>query len=100
MPETQVVQEEYNNPTGYWSYEGSFKVFLVRNVPTHFVPDFVQIEQISDGQVVIVENGRIKQTIGGIQFYVDERPFAWGYKYLIKITDFEGNIIWKNRDYS
>ena len=85
----------FQNPSGYWEHDGAFSVELTKNADKNIIPSGTKIE----GDVVIVDHGRIKQTMGGIQLYSLERPFYWGYNLIKAIRDGAGNLLWVNHGY-
>lgn len=85
----------FKNPSGYWSHDGSFSVILTDDATTDHVPRGAQV----DGHTVRVQNGRVKQVMGGIQLYANDEPFAWGYKYIKEIRDGKNNLLWQNFNY-
>lgn len=88
----------HKNPTGYWEHQGSYLVFLTDDAGMDYLPVGARLVGGAE-KTVRVEHGRIKQVMGGIQFYAGEQPFAWGYKFIKKICDGMGNVIWQNYDY-
>lgn len=84
----------FRNPTGYWEYEGSYSVLLADDAETDLLPHGATLH----GHVVHVRNGCIKQTIGGIQFYAEGKPFCWSYKRIKEIRDSNDKLLWQNRD--
>lgn len=85
----------FQNPSGYWEYDGVFSVELVKGADKSIVPPSAQIER----NKVVVQSGRIKQTMGGIQLYSQESPFFWGYPNIKAIRDGEGNLLWVNNNH-
>ena len=85
----------FNNPTGYWEHQGSYSVELVPGAAKSHLPPTARVS----GNTVHVQTGRVKQSMGGIQFYSFEQPFSWGYKFIKAIKDGSGNLIWQNHDY-
>lgn len=85
----------FRNPSGYWSHDGAFSVELTDDADIGIVPSSAQVL----GRVVQVENGRIKQSMGGIQLYSREHPFFWGYNKIKVIKDGSGNLLWVNNNY-
>jgi hypothetical protein len=89
---------DFTNPTGYWSFTGSYTVKLAIGANTEILPEGIVVDASTMEFTVI--NGRIKQSIGGIQFYdSDNIPFHFGYKVLLEIRRAAGDPIWRNRDY-
>ena len=84
------------NPTGFWSHVGAYTVLISDDATTSIVPDGVQV----DGRIVRVTNGRVYQSMGGIQLEADGRYFFWGYAHLKEIRDGEGALIWRNKHYN
>jgi len=93
--EGEIRKVQFENPEGYWEYGGAFSVELAPGVSKDNIPKDAFIE----GNSVRVENGRIRQAIGGIQFYAKDQPFRWPYKDIVAIRDRDGNPIWLNNDY-
>lgn len=87
----------FQNPTGYWEYKGTFSVELVPNADKSIAPH----ASVIDGDTVTVSNGRVRQSMGGIQLYSNkEEPFFWGYKYVKVIRNEHGGLLWVNYNYS
>ena len=79
------------NRLGY--YANAFSVELWRDFTTDHLPTTgVTIR----GNTVYVANGSVQQVMGGIQFYAGNAPFSWGYYYIRRILDAEGNELWHN----
>ncbi len=87
--------QDFVNPTGYWEHQGAYSVELTDDAKTDIVFRSVVIE----GRVATVTHGRIKQVMGGIQFYSLEQPFCWSYKFIKTIRDGSGKLLWVNWDY-
>ena len=85
----------HKNSTGYWEHQGTYSVVLTDNADTSRLPEGILLQK----RTISVENGRIKQTMGGIQFYVNEQPFCWSYSFIKEIRNSNGKLIWQNRDY-
>lgn len=85
----------FQNPSGYWKHQGAFSVELTDDALISIVPS----SAVVDGNKVIVREGHIQQTIGGIQFYSHEQPFSWGYSKIKEIRDGDENLLWINRNY-
>ncbi len=77
-------------------YKGSFSVETWRKADMNI--DVPKSAVTIQNNVVHVKNGSVQQVMGGIQFYAENSPFSWGYMYIKKITDSEGNILWENWD--
>ncbi len=76
-------------------YDGPYEVELWRNASHDVIPkEFTTIS----GNIVKVSTGKVHQGMGGIQLYAGDKPFWWGYYFIKKITDYKGNILWKNWD--
>ena len=91
---------EFQNPTGNWSYEGPFQVHLTDDATFDKMPDRKNVQV--DGTIITVGDdpayaGRIEQGRGGIQLYAGDQPFYFGYKYLIRLTKPDGELIWENK---
>lgn len=87
--------QTFRNPSGYWEYEGAFSVELTHEADKSIVPASAVIK----GDTIYFSDGRIKQTIGGIQLYSSDQPFFWGYVFLKVIRDGKGKLIWVNYNY-
>lgn len=87
--------ENFRNPTGFWSHEGSFSVELIPDADTSIAPPSADVR----GNTVHVRNGQVKQTMGGIQLHSQGSPFYWGYPSIKVIRDGEGNLLWVNYYY-
>lgn len=85
----------FKNPTSYWEHQGSYSVVLTDDATTDHLPTGVSVR----GKTVSVPRGRIKQVMGGIQFYADEQPFSWGYKFIKEVRDGNDNLVWQNYNY-
>lgn len=85
----------FQNPSGHWKHQGAFSVELTDDAPISIVPS----SAVVDGNKVIVREGRIEQTIGGIQLYASEQPFSWGYSMIKEIRDGDKNLLWINSRY-
>lgn len=93
MPENL---KDFENPTSYWEYDGPFSVELTDDADETIVPPGVEVQ----GRTVYVrENGRVKQTMGGIQLRADGQPFYWGYRSMKIIRKGDGTPLWVNWDY-
>lgn len=75
-------------------YKGAFTVETWRNAPMDTVLSPARVS----GKFIHVSDGTIQQVLGGIQFYAGDQPFSWGYKYIKKISDSNGNVLWENWD--
>ena len=89
----------FKNPTGNWSYTGPFHAHVTNE------PNLATLSQYPgirvEGTIVRVgENtgysGRIVQGIGAIQLYTGDKPFYFGYKFLIRLCRPNGQLIWQN----
>lgn len=87
----------FNNPTGYWEYDGPFSVELVPDTPTDIVP---KNGAAVKGNIVAIHHGRIKQTMGGIQLYAYEQPFYWSYSSIKAIRRPDGSLVWLNWNFN
>lgn len=85
----------FENPTGNWEYNGAFSVELVPGADKSVVPQTA----IVDGDIVRVNKGRIKQSIGGIQLYSEGNPFYWGYIWIKVIRNKNDDLLWVNYNY-
>jgi hypothetical protein len=85
----------HQNPSGFWEHQGSFSVLLTYDAQTNHLPCGALLQE----RTVHVRHGRIKQSMGGIDFYADEQCFGWSYRFIKQIRDGAGNLIWQNRDY-
>jgi hypothetical protein len=85
----------FQNPSGYWEHDGAFSVELTLDADKSIIPLTAEVR----GNTVHVHNGRIKQTMGGIQLYSEGSPFYWGYPRIKVIRDGDGNLLWVNHDY-
>ncbi len=89
------------NPTGNWEYDGPFQVHLTDDASFDKIAHYKGVQ--IDGTIVTVGKdasfpGRIAQSMGGIQMYVGiDQPMYWGYKYLIRITKLDGELIRENK---
>lgn len=75
-------------------YQGSYIVEVWRNALLNHLPSTVKI----NGNLIIVSEGLVQQVIGGIQFYANNEPFSWGYRFIKKITGSNNEILWENWD--
>lgn len=85
----------HTNPTGYWECQGSYSVLLTDDAKTDHLPPGAYLY----GRTVRVRYGRIKQVMGGIQFYAKDTPFSWGYKFIKEIRGEGDRLIWQNDNY-
>ena len=92
---TMSDKGNFKNPAGYWEHQGAYTVELTDDAPTDHLPD----QAVVEGRIVRVAVGRIKQVMGGIQFYCHEQPFSWGYKKIKTIKGSNGELIWINNQY-
>jgi hypothetical protein len=85
----------FQNPSGYWEHDGAFSVELTSDADKSIVPPSAEVR----GDTVHVRNGRIKQTMGGIQLYSEGSPFYWGYPRIKAIRNGNGGLLWVNYNY-
>lgn len=74
-------------------YSGAYSIQLVEGISTKFLS---KIPVIVNGDEVKVSNGNIREGIGGIQFYVDDKPFSFTYDSMMTIKNSKGEILWEN----
>lgn len=84
----------FRNPTGYWRYNGTYVIKLNAGADLSIVPSSATVH----GSLVRVPDGKVRQSMGGIQFYSgsDDAPFYWPYRCIITICDSNGDLIWVN----
>jgi len=82
----------FTNPSGYWTHQGAFSVELASDADKSIVPSSAEIKD----DIVYINDGFIKQTINGIQFYSNRSPFYWAYPYIMVVRDEKGNLLWVN----
>lgn len=88
----------FQNPTGYWEYDGGYSVELTEDADTSFLSLTGFVEVVDS--VVTVERGRIKQTMGGVQLYAGDSSFHWGYRFIKRIRKADdGSMIWQNSNH-
>jgi hypothetical protein len=95
LPLTEA-EKEFTNSTGYWEHDGGFSVELAPGAPVERV---LPASARWDGLKVHVHNGRVKQTMGGIQLYGRPNladPFYFSYKHIICIRKADGSMLWRN----
>lgn len=81
------------------NYQGDYTVELFPDSPTDKAPQDAIIEKKGDKIVVSVKHGRIRQSMGGIDLYSQSgQAFYWGYKFMRRILNAQGAIIWQNQD--
>ena len=73
-------------------YQGPYTVEIEPGAATDHLP----LSATVNGNVVTVPRGTVQQVMGGIQFCADREPFSWGYKFIRRIKDASGNILWQN----
>lgn len=95
MTDQKEDLKNFQNPVGYWQHSGPFSIELSPEANKSKVPASAKI----DGNTVRVQDGHLKQTIGGIQLYSKESPFYWGYTHIQVIRDGSGNLLWVNHNY-
>jgi hypothetical protein len=86
----------FKNPEGYWSHEGAFSIELTADAPK----DPPKPARLLGSIVYVDKDGRIKQSVGGIQFYAGKIPFYWAYSCMKAIRDDKGDLLWVNKNYS
>lgn len=90
------AEKQFRNPDSYWEHDGSFTVELVPGTSFERVlPNSARW----DGINVRVADGRVKQTMGGIQLYGRPNfgdPFYFGYSKIICIRKGDGTLLWRN----
>lgn len=90
------TEKTFQNPAGYWDYDGGFTVELAQGAPVERV---LPSSARWDGVKAHVQNGRVKQTMGGIQLYGRPNfgdPFYFGYGNIICIRKSDGALLWRN----
>lgn len=95
MPLTEE-EKTFQNPKGYWSHDGGFTVEIVEGIRAE---DVVPASASLEGNQIRVKNGRVKQTIGGIQLYGRPHftdPFCFGYDGMVCIRKDDGTLLWRN----
>ena len=75
-------------------YQGAYTVDLQPGAKTDHLPGLATVK----GNTVSVQRGTVQQVMGGIQFYADQRPFSWGYQFIRRISDAQGQTLWENWD--
>ena len=76
-------------------YQGAYTVELQSGAETDHLP--LGSVMVS-GNTVSVQRGTVQQVMGGIQFYADHKPFSWGYQFIRRIIDAQGQTLWENWD--
>lgn len=74
-------------------YQGPYTVELQPGAVTSHLPAGSTSIR---GNVVSVPRGTVQQVMGGIQFYADGKPFSWGYTFICRIKDANGEVLWQN----
>jgi hypothetical protein len=92
---SQQDTKTFQNPIGYWEHDGAFSVELTPDADKSIVPSTAEIQ----GDIVRVRNGRVKQTMGGIQLHSEGNQFYWGYPRIKAIRDGKDNLLWINNNY-
>ena len=73
-------------------YQGPYTVELFPDASTEHLP----FGATFNNGVVSVDVETIQQVMGGIQFYANHKPFSWGYDFIKRIKDSEGEVLWEN----
>lgn len=89
------LMSRWKNPEGFWEYSGDYQVYLTGS-PRDEIPKDVEVK----GNVLMVKDGKLNQSMGGIDMYSPSgEKFGFSYKSIMLIATLDGNPIWKNRDY-
>jgi len=93
----------FKNPEGHWSYEGPFHAHI-RNLALPGITLSIE-DVVIEGTIIRVgehglRRGRIEQGRGAIQLYAGDQAFYLGYNYLIRLCRLNGQLIWRNRDFT
>lgn len=77
---------------------GNFKIFLMNDAPTNFVPVHEEGIRLVDN-VIHVKGGSFSQMMGALVFWSPKKKeFYFGYRFVARIVTERGRIVWKNRD--
>ncbi len=80
-------------------YEGDYTVELFPDSPTDKAPKDTTIERGEDKIVVSVKEGKVQQSMGGINLYSQSgKVFYWGYQLMRRILDAQGEVLWQNQN--
>lgn len=99
---------QFENPTGYWSYEGAFSVHLtgtVHHSGQELAAEFDGLPGFSVKHHVVTAGanpaypGSVKQSMGAIQCRCGEREFYFSYENILAFVKADGSPLWVNRDY-
>ena len=94
MPNLDIDTSKFKNPEGYWNYSGPYIIELVDDYKKDDLPDSVVVM----GNIIFVKDGKIQQSMGGIDiYYVEDKVFALGYKDIKKII--KCDLLWVNYYY-
>ncbi len=93
--ETGVLKKIQGSP-----YKGEYVIELLHNCSLDFLPDSVILEE----EKITVLHGEVAQSMGGLYFSYQNgknsfQEFSIGYKFLKRVLDKDGNILWQNWDY-
>ncbi len=97
MPLT-TKEEEFQNPTGNWEYEGGYIVELTKEASEyarHISPDHMK------GNELHVPHGHLRYTFRGIQMFGlpnNKDPFAFGYKSIVCIRRADRTLLWRSHN--
>lgn len=86
---------QFTNPTGTWSHNGPYTVELTEDADTSIVPSSASV----NGMIVTVPNGRIAQSMGGIDLESNGSVFHYGYRWIRCFRDGNGKLLWVNSAY-
>jgi len=87
----------FENPQGHWEHKGGYSIELLPNTPTDGLPPGIEESKTPTDHIILkVPEGRMHQSMGGIQLYSKEEPFHIGYRYLVHIKKEDGSLLWQN----
>lgn len=91
-------KKTFVNPTGYWSYFGTYIVELVDGADKSILQK--NSKNIINGNEVIVTDGSLGQSTRGISMRDSlNHAFNWGYIWIKSVRKPNGDLIWVNNNY-
>lgn len=91
-------KKTFTNPSGYWSYFGIYIVEVTDDCDKTIA--LKNPRNKVDGNKIIVPDGSLGQSIGGISMKDSmEHNFHWGYHWIKSISKENGDLIWVNNNY-
>lgn len=75
-------------------YQGPYTLEVTSDYPLEILPKVNGLE--SKTGKITVQVGTVQQSMGSMQMYACNEPFSIGYKFLKRILDKDGEILWEN----